>query len=58
LSFHHPTLLWLLALPVMWAFWQWVRRGHPVVVPFDHGRQREGRLLRYWVNLAQCLPAL
>jgi Ca-activated chloride channel family protein len=57
-SFHHPTLLWLLALPVMWAFWQWVQRGHRVVVPFDHGRQREGRLLRYWVNLAQCLPAL
>ena len=58
MSFHHPTLLWLLGLPVLWGFWQWVQRGHPVVVPFDHGQQREGRLLRYWVNLAQCLPAV
>ena len=42
MSFHHPALLWLLALPVLWGFWQWVRRGHLVVLPFDHGRQREG----------------
>lgn len=58
MSFHHPALLWLLALPVLWGFWQWVRRGHPVVVPFDHGSQREGRRLRALVNLAQTLPAL
>lgn len=58
MSFHHPQLLWLLALPVVWAFWQWTRRGHPVVLPFDHGQQREGRRLRFLVNLAQTLPAL
>ncbi len=58
MSFHHPTLLWLLALPFAWGFWQWVRRGHPVVLPFDHGHQREGRKLRAAVNLAQTLPAL
>ena len=27
MSFHHPQWLWLLALPVLWGFWQWVRRG-------------------------------
>jgi Ca-activated chloride channel homolog len=58
MSFHHPALLWLLALPVLWGFWQWVRRGHLVVMPFDHGRQREGRHLRALVNLAQTLPAV
>ena len=58
MSFHHPTLLWLLALPIVWAYWQWVRRGHPVALPFDHGQQREGRRLRVLVNLAQTLPAL
>jgi Ca-activated chloride channel family protein len=58
MSFHNPYWLWLLALPVLWGFWQWVRRGHPVVMPFDHGRQREGRRLRMLVNLAQTLPAL
>jgi len=58
MSFHHPALLWLLALPVMWSFWQWVRRGHPLVLPFDYGQQREGRRLRALVNLANTLPAL
>jgi Ca-activated chloride channel family protein len=58
MSFHHPSLLWLLALPIAWGFWQWVRRGHPVALPFDHGQQREGRRLRLLVNVAQTLPAL
>ena len=58
MSFHHPTSLWLLALPVIWAFWQWTRRGHPVVLPFDYGPQREGKRLRALVNLVQTLPAV
>lgn len=57
MSFHHPALLWLLALPIFWGFWQWTRRGHPVVMPFDYGRQVEGRRLRALVNLANTLPA-
>lgn len=58
MSFHHPQFLWLLALPVIWGFWQWVRRGHPVALPFDHGHQREGRLLRFLTNSAGSLPAV
>jgi Ca-activated chloride channel family protein len=58
MSFHHPQFLWLLALPVMWGFWQWVRHGHPVALPFDHGGQKEGRVLRFLTNLAGTLPAL
>lgn len=57
MSFHHPAFLWLLALPVMWAFWQWTRRGHPLALPFDHGTQTEGRGLRVLANLAGTLPA-
>ncbi|MGC4014711.1 MAG: VWA domain-containing protein [Luteolibacter sp.] len=58
MSFHHPQVLWLLALPVLWGFWQWVRRGHPVVLPFDHGQQGSGRWLRFLTNLSGTLPAL
>jgi Ca-activated chloride channel homolog len=57
-SFHHPAVLWLLALPVLWSFWQWVRRGHPLVLPFDYGQQPAGGGLRLLVNLANTLPAL
>ncbi len=58
MSFHHPQFLWLLALPILWGFWQWVRGGHPIVLPFDHGRQGEGKILRFFTNLAATLPAL
>jgi len=57
-SFHHPQLLWLLALPVLWGYWQWTRRGHAVVLPFDHGQQGGGKWLRFLTNLAGTLPAV
>ncbi|MBK1825702.1 vWA domain-containing protein [Haloferula rosea] len=58
MSFHHPAFLWLLALPLIWGFWQWVRRGHAVALPFDHGGLREGRVLRFFIHLAGSLPAV
>ena len=58
MSFHHPLILWLLALPVIWGFWQGTRRGHVVVMPFDHGNQGEGKTLRFLTNLAGMLPAI
>lgn len=58
MSFHYPSMLWLLALPIVWGFWQWVRPGHPVVLPFDHTRRGDGRWLRVLVNLVQTLPAV
>lgn len=57
MSFHYPVMLWLLALPIIWGFWQWVRRGHPVVMPFDHGSQQDGRRLFMLVNVVQTIPA-
>jgi Ca-activated chloride channel homolog len=55
--FQHPQLLSLLALPVILAFWEWVRRGQPIALPFDHGRQGRGRILQVLVLAANCLPA-
>jgi Ca-activated chloride channel family protein len=55
--FQHPQLLSLLALPVILAFWEWVRRGQPIALPFDHGRQGRGLILRFLVLAANCLPA-
>ena len=55
--FLHPQFLALLALPVILAFWEWVRRGQPIALPFDHGQQRRGLPLRFLVLCANCLPA-
>lgn len=58
MSFHHPLVLWLLALPILWGFWQWTHRGHPVVLPHDHGTNGDGRLLGFLTRLAGTLPAV
>ena len=57
MTFLHPQWLALLALPVILAFWEWVRRGQPIALPFDHGRQRRGLVLNFLVLCANCLPA-
>ena len=55
--FLHPQWLGLLALPVILAFWEWIRSGQPIALPFDHGQQRRGLVLRFLVLCANCLPA-
>ena len=55
--FLHPQWLGLLALPVILAFWEWVRHGQPLAMPFDHVRLRRGLVLRFLVLCANCLPA-
>lgn len=57
MTFLHPQWLALLALPVILAFWEWTRRGQPIALPFDHGRQRRGLVLHFLVLCANCLPA-
>ncbi len=57
IQFAHPWVLWLMAVPLGLVAWEWQRRGHVVVVPFDHGGRREGRWLRRCVNLAAGLPS-
>jgi Ca-activated chloride channel family protein len=57
MTFAHPQLILLLVIPVTLAFWEWVRRGQPLVMPFDHVHQRRGWLLGCLVLSANCLPA-
>lgn len=57
MSFHHPLVLLLLVLPIAYGFWLWVRRGHPLVVPFDHANIRDGRWLRRFTVGAETLVA-
>jgi Ca-activated chloride channel family protein len=55
--FARPELLPLLCLPIVLGFWQWWRRGRPVVLPFDHEVQRRGKLLSVVVRSFGLLPA-
>ena len=55
--FAYPKLLWLLVIPVTLAFWEWVRRGQPVVMPVDFRTTRRGQPLRYLILMANMLPA-
>lgn len=55
--FQIPQLLGLLAVPVILAFWEWTRRGQPIAMPFDHGTQGRGYVLRLLVQAANTLPA-
>jgi len=50
MSFAHPLLLLLLAVPVVLAGWEWRRRGHALVLPFDHGDLPAGRKLERLVK--------
>lgn len=54
----HPTWLWLLILPLTLAYFEWARRGRPVVIPADHGKAKRGYLLLGLVQSLNMLPAL
>jgi Ca-activated chloride channel homolog len=58
MTFAHPKLIVLLVIPVTLLFWEWVRRGQPLVLPFDGVRQRRGWFLGGLVLTANCLPAV
>jgi Ca-activated chloride channel family protein len=60
-SFARWWLLLLLVLPVLLGVWEVVRRGHPLVLPFDHGsgaRNARGPVLRVLVTLFNLTPPL
>jgi Ca-activated chloride channel family protein len=58
MTFAHPKLIILLVIPVTLLFWEWVRRGQPLVMPFDEVHKRSGWLLGGLVLIANCLPAV
>ena len=56
MSFAHPLVLLLLAIPVLLAAWEWQRRGHVLVLPFDHGDLPKGRKLGRLVKSLATAP--
>ena len=58
MSFAHPSVLALLALPVALLFWTWRHKGRQLVVPFDHGQTGGGRWMRFTINAAESLNPL
>jgi Ca-activated chloride channel family protein len=58
MTFAYPNLIILLVIPVTLLFWEWVRQGRPLVMPFDDVRQRRGWFVGLPVLLANSLPAV
>ena len=58
MSFAYPYVLVLLFLPACLLVCVWWRRGRELVMPFDHGRQKSGRVLYVMLSLAESLPGL
>jgi Ca-activated chloride channel family protein len=58
MEFVRPFVLMFLIIPVSIAFWEWVRKGQPLVMPFDRGDQRPGWWLGGAVNVSQMFPQL
>lgn len=58
MSFARPFLLLLLILPVLLIWWEWRRRGHPLVLPLDHSQARPRRWLGRIVKCVSLIPPL
>ena len=58
MSFARPFLLLLLILPVLLIWWEWRRRGHPLVLPLDHSQARSRRWLERTIKCLSLLPPL
>ena len=55
MTFAHPLILILLAVPILLAAWEWQRAGHLLRLPFDHAQARSTRL--QWIVRALQLSA-
>jgi Ca-activated chloride channel family protein len=53
MSFAHPWVLFLLVIPGLLGAWMWRRRGHVVIVPFDHAGIESNRRLERLVKAAE-----
>ena len=52
LTFEHVLVPFIIILPVLMIIWYWLRKGHPILLPFDHGNQRKGLGLKIMINIA------
>lgn len=53
MTFAHPWLLTLLILPVLLIWWEWTRRGLPLVLPVDHSLAPRRPWLERLIKLVQ-----
>ncbi len=58
MSFARPLLLLLLILPVLLIWWEWRRRGRPLVLPFDHSEAKPRRWLERVIKCTNLLAPL
>lgn len=56
--FANPQYLWLLVIPVCLAFWEWVRKGNPIIMPVDHRPHKKGLVFRFLIHFANMFPAV
>ena len=56
--FRYDSLLALLVLPAALLIWTWRRRGRSLVLPLDHGGTPHAPWARFFLTLAESLPAL
>jgi len=57
-SFAHPWVLLLLVVPVLLMGWEWGRRGHVLLLPFDHSMARSRPWLRSVIQCANLLSPM
>jgi len=50
MTFAHPWILALMIVPVFLIWWEWSRRGLPLVLPFDHSAAKPRNGLRRMVK--------
>jgi Ca-activated chloride channel homolog len=58
MSFLHPLVLLLLAVPLALLVWTWRRRGGEVALPFDHGKPGRGLFWFFLLGTCESMPAL
>jgi Ca-activated chloride channel family protein len=56
--FAHPWVLLLLIAPILLVWWEWLRRGRPLVLPLDHTQARSRGWLERAVKGANLLAPL
>ncbi len=49
-GFAQPAVLLLLVIPIALGYWTWTRKGHSIILPFDHGHQGAGTAWMALIN--------
>lgn len=57
-AFRDPRVLVLLVIPAVLLFWTWTRQGRSVALPVDHAEPASAAWPRFFLRLAESLPAL